>query len=590
LAEEKRAVESSYWSRISRRRALQRAGALGLGVAGLALAGCSGSGKGNNAGSGSGSSTGAGGGSSPAAGGAQSAGTAPLPRLTPRSGPTVDEAKVNKNGVLHQRQAAIFASIHPYKGLDSGLLWGFTIFDHLFYTPTDTGVRELFLAQSVEQPDPLNLTFKLKQAVFHDKPPVSGRQVKASDVKASYDAAAKAPQISGAAWLVTVLDGITVPDDQTISFKLKQPDAWTYYSGQLGSPITGSIIPQEMLASPDAMDKDLIGSGHFQFVSHENGANFKLKRFDKWRVAGAPWLAGIEYKLLQEQAAADAAFAAQQIDTLLLANKPEKDQIVQQLGKGIEVDSQLGSNVWMIVGRGDAAWADPRTRQAIYLGINRDDYIDLMSFGDGKKVGIVPPVFGPYALGDQELASTYWKFDPAAGKQLLAASGLDLNHEWELKYVVPGDNNAQFAQITQSQLQKNLGLKIKLIGEDLGTWLQKSVFQTQYDGFITYQSLAMESPNDYIGVYQKGGSRPNTAHFFDDDMDKLYLGQKQILDDQQRIEAVKNIQRKGYEKAAPFIPVFSPIQNTANWAYVKGRVVGRGSFGLFNDFGYIDKS
>jgi len=34
----------------------------------------------------------------------------------------------------------------------------------------------------------------------------------------------------------------------------------------------------------------------------------------------------------------------------------------------------------------------------------------------------------------------------------------------------------------------------------------------------------------------------------------------------------------------------SPIGSAAAWSYVKGQVRGRGSYGLFNDFEYLDKS
>jgi hypothetical protein len=50
------------------------------------------------------------------------------------------------------------------------------------------------------------------------------------------------------------------------------------------------------------MDTDLIGSQRYEFVSHQNGANFKMKRSATWRDAPAPFLSGIEYKLIQEQA------------------------------------------------------------------------------------------------------------------------------------------------------------------------------------------------------------------------------------------------------------------------------------------------
>ena len=202
----------------------------------------------------------------------------------------------------------------------------------------------------------------------------------------------------------------------------------------------------------------------------------------------------------------------------------------------------------------------------------------------------VAPAFGE-ALPAAEITSTYAKSDPAEAKKLLAATSFDVNHEYEMKYPLLGDRYQQFAQIAQSQLQKNLGLKIKLVPEDFGKWLAQSLYGSQYDGFICYPTLNYDDPSSYIGAYTKQiGGRPNWAAFSDDELDALVIKQKTILDDKQRLAAVQEIQRKAYAKAAPFIPTFIAITNTANWAYVKGRVIGRGSYGLFNGKVYIDKS
>lgn len=554
-----------------RRRLLGGAGTVALGATTLALAGC-----------GDDDDDGGSGKETPTTAGV-------LPGTATAPTPTTAGEVIKKDGTLKSRQGAIFASINPYAGLDSGLLWGFTIFDHLWYTPLDTGIRENFLAASIEQQDPLHFTVKLQDSVFHDKAPANGRAVKASDVKASLESAAKQTKISNSSWWTQVFDHIETPDDKTVNFVLKAVDAWTFSSTNGGSPIASSILPEEVAKDPSSMDKELVGSGRYQFVSHENGANFKLKRFDKWRISGEPYLAGIDYKLIQEQAAAIAAFSAQEIDGVALNNKLEREDLVKKHGDKIVVDTVDSRAVWLVQTRADGGFADPRVRQAIYMALDRKEMINLMNFGEGKVSGPVPPAFGE-AITSAEIDSTYAKQDVAAAKQLLGATTFDLNKEYELKYIVPGDRYQQFAQIVQSQLNKNLGIKIKLVGEDFGKWLAQSLYGSQYDGFITYPTLEYDDPSSYIGAYAKQiGGRPNWAAFQDDELDALVTKQKTILDDKERRAAVQDLQKKAYTKAAPFIPTFIAISNTANWGYVKGRVVGRGSYGLFSGKTYIDK-
>ncbi len=563
----------NYWNRrMRRRRLLGGAGTVAVGATTWALAGC-----GDDDDDG-----GSGGKPTPTTAGV-------LPGTATAPTPTVAGEVVKKDGTMKSRQGAIFASINPYSGLDSGLLWGFTVFDHLWYTPLDTGIRENFLAASIEQQDPLHFTVKLQDSVFHDKAPANGRAVKASDVKASLESAAKQTKISNSSWWTQVFDHIETPDDKTVNFVLKAVDAWTFSSTNGGSPIASSIMPEEIAKDPTFMDKDLVGSGRYQFVSHENGANFKIKRFDKWRLKGEPYLAGIDYKLIQEQAAALAGFSAQEIDGVLLTNKLEREDLQKKHGDKIVIDTVDSRAVQLLQTRADGQFADARVRKAIYLAMDRKEMINLMNFGEGKLSGPVPPSFGE-AITSAEVDATYGKTDITEAKKLLAATTFDLNKEYELKYIVPGDRYQQFAQIAKSQLEKNLGIKTKLVGEDFGKWLAQSLYGSQYDGFIAYPTLAYDDPSSYIGAYAKQiGGRPNWAAFADDELDALVTKQKTILDDKERRAAVQELQKKAYEKAAPFIPMFIPISNEAYWAYVKGRVVGRGSYGLFSGKTYIDK-
>lgn len=430
---------------------------------------------------------------------------------------------------------------------------------------------------------------KIQESFFHDKAPANGRAVKASDIKASFESAAKQTKISNSSWWSQVFDHIETPDDKTVNFFLKAVDAWTFSSTNAGSPIASSILPEEIAKDPSFMDKDLVGSGRYQFVSHANGANFKIKRFDKWRIKGEPYLAGIDYKLIQEQAAALAAFSAQEIDGVSLNNKLERDDIQKKHGKDVVIDTVDSRAVWLVQPRGDGQWADPRVRKAIYLALDRKEMINLMNFGEGKLSGPVPPAFGE-AIAAQEIEQTFGKTDVAEAKKLLDATTFDKTKEYSIKYIVPGDRYQQFAQIVKSQLEKNLGLKIKLVGEDFGKWLAQSLYGSDYDGFMTYPTLAYDDPSSYIGAYAKQiGGRPNWAGFQDDELDALVTKQKTILDDKERRAAVQDLQKKAFEKAAPFIPTFIAITNDATWGYVKGRVVGRGSYGLFNGKVYIDK-
>lgn len=556
-----------FWSRrASRRRFLTGAGAVGLGTGGLLLAGC-----GDDEGT-------------------PTATTEPPGDLTPGATPTAPpEAEIPKDGVLRLRQSAPWSSINPWKGLDAGGTWGFYVFDHLFYTPLDTLKPELFLATSLEQPEPTRIIFKLGEGYFHDKPPVNGRRVTARDVKASYETSIRQPGVTTTTFMTQVFAGIDVPDDETVIVRLNAPDAWAFTGTGLGGVITSSIVPEEITVDPAFMDRDIIGSGRFVFEGHEGGTNFRLRRFEKWRIPGEPYLAGMRWFLIQEQAQALAAFSAQEIDTVGLANVLEKEQIVQRHGKDVEIDSDISRSIWVVLTRADGRWADPRVRQAVNLAINRDEIIEVMTFGEGQKSGILPPAFAAVSLSEQELANTLWKFDPAQAKQLLAQAGFDTSQPVEIRVAALGDNYSKFSQAIAAQLEKNLGVKTNIVTEDFGTWLQKSLYGSEYKDIIVYPTLAYEEPSPYLNLYIKQiGGRPNWARFFDDELDTMVAKMRTIMDDEERFAALKEIQRKAIEKVAPIFPIYVPRTFAAYWYYVRGRVTGRGGYGLFNGRVYID--
>jgi ABC-type transport system substrate-binding protein len=385
------------------------------------------------------------------------------------------------------------------------------------------------------------------------------------------------------------LERIEPPDEKTVKFTTNRPNSLTLGIGGAAALIASSILPEEIAKDQSFMDRDLIGSGPFEFVSHENGANVKLKRHEKWRVAGEPYLAGVEYRVVQGQAAALAAFSAQELDRILAANKLEKDQLVQKHGKDITINSDLSRAIWTLHTRADGQWKDPRVIQAISLALDKDEMIQLLAFGDGKKSGIVPPAFAATsALPEKEVDETWGKFDAARARQMLTASGFDTSREYTLMYGSAFEPNAQFVQIVQSQLQKNLGLKLKLVPQDATR--NNQAFQGGTFEFYAYvsgeQDLALNYTAGVIKTFPTG--RPNPTGFIDDELDALWDKQRFNADDKQRNAELQTIQRKSWERGVPVIPTFVQVRHFATWNYLKGYNWPLGLYPLFNGKTWID--
>lgn len=568
-----------YWQsqRVSRRKVLAGAALGGATVGAIAIVGC-------------------GGGSSKKTTGTSGTGSVPVYGSTPTNGDQDGPGK--PGGILNIRQGFALPSMNVFGPsllpLAQGLFLGFTTFDHMWYVPTDTGTTDLFLATKVEQPDPLTVIATLGNATFHDKPPVNGRKITAEDVVLS--AKRFRGEIGvGFDFLHNVMADITATGEDTVTIKLKFPWAWVFTSSNAGSPWYSSILPKEIIQNNDFMAKDAIGSGQWVLQSHDNGANIKLKKFDKFRqfaggksIAGQPYLDGINNKLITDDVAGLAAFKAGEIDVYGFSNKTEAEDILKQFGDKIVVGSSLARDYVTLMLRSEPPFNDERVRQAFNLLIDRDEAIQLLAEGSGVKAGPIPPAHVKYALPEDDPAmKEYFRHDIADAKKLLEAASFDFSQELELKHSVrPVDSN--LAQVLQAQLKRG-GLNVKLLPEDLVKWFVQSLGTSNFH-MTCFQHLPYEDPDLPLRFYLSAeGDRKNFMGYKDAEVDTAVLAAAGELDEKARIEKVKAAQKVIMKKYSPMLNIFSEIGYGGRYSYVKGSITGRGSYGLFNRTSWLDK-
>src|SRR5262245_36634841 len=108
-----------------------------------------------------------------------------------------------------------------------------------------TFILEPDLAERWEEVDDTTYVFHLRQGVkWHNKPPVSGRELVAEDVKFTYDRflteAANANR-----YMLDAVDRVEVVDRYTVRFLLKEPYVW--FVNALAYPWSTWIIAPEVL-------------------------------------------------------------------------------------------------------------------------------------------------------------------------------------------------------------------------------------------------------------------------------------------------------------------------------------------------------
>jgi len=145
------------------------------------------------------------------------------------------------------------------------------IFDDLLTKGDDLNVAP-GLAERWEVPDPLTYIFHLHRGVrFHDGSPLTSR-----DVKWTFDSLLQGKVRSTKAANYRFVDHIDAPDDFTVIFHMKEPDApllWNLCDGAMG------IVPYGSL---DEITQHPMGSGPFKFVSAETDRDVVLERNDAY--------------------------------------------------------------------------------------------------------------------------------------------------------------------------------------------------------------------------------------------------------------------------------------------------------------------
>jgi ABC-type transport system substrate-binding protein len=578
--------EQGFWGRyaarrITRRRALATGSAVAAGIGAWTLAGCSG-GEDDNGNGGSGSN--------------------PTPETeAPQDGSQDGPAK--PGGILRVRQNLALPSMDVFGPgilvLAQGLTLGFTTYDHLWYVPTDTGVRENFLATKVEQPDPQTVIAEIGEAYFHDKPPVSGRRVSVDDVIGSFKKFAEQIPI-GFSWLQHVMEDIVAVDDKTIKITQKFPWAWVYTSSNAGSPLFTSILPTELLddSQKDFRARNVIGSGHWQIESHDNGANIKFRKFDKFRtyqngkdITGQPYLNGVDFRFITDDNAGLAAFKAGEIDLAGFTSRTQMEDTAQEMSGRIRTDDDLSRDYSTLMMRYDPPFTDIRVRQAFNLIINRDDIIQFLNDGDAVKSGPIPPAHTRYALPEEDPAmQEYFRHDIAEAKQLLDAAGFDYGAEYELKHSNrPVDS--QLAEVLKQQFAE-ADVKIKLVQEDLVKWFTQTLNQSQFQ-LTCFQHLPYEDPDLPLRFYMapddpRFSDLTNFMKYREQEVDDAILAAAQELNEEERVQKVYEAQKVVMRQYSPMLNLFSKVNFGGSYLYVKGGISGRGSYGLFNRTTWLD--
>jgi peptide/nickel transport system substrate-binding protein len=351
------------------------------------------------------------------------------------------------------------------------------IFDDLLSRGNDLNVAP-GLAEKWEAIDPLTYVFHIHRgATFHD-----GRLLTSRDVKWTFDSLLQGKIRSTKSAVYKYVDHIEVPDDTTVIFHLKEPDAtllWNLSDGAIG------IVPY---GSGDEITQHPIGSGPFKFVSAETDREVVIERNDQYWGDKAK-LARVRFAVVPDETtealelrkgSGDVAINSLTPDTVVTLAKNPNLGVMN--GPGTRL-AYLGFNLR------DPILKDVRVRQAIAYALDRRPMIEYLWRNEAEPAKSVLPTQS-WAYNGNVPA---YEHDPDKAKVLLDAAGYQ-----------PGSGGIRFHITMKTSTDANTRLMVAVMQQqlrDVGIALDIRSFE-----FATFFSDVQHGAFQMYGLRWIGGN------------------------------------------------------------------------------------
>ena len=392
-------------------------------------------------------------------------------------------------------------------------------------------------------PDGLTYTFALQDGVrFHNKAPVNGRDLVANDVVATYNRYATEGRWTN---LLSDVDAITAPDDRTVAITLGSPSPDFLDNLAVDIP----IYPPELFEG-DFLGNDIVGTGP-AILEEADAGNFVRLSSNADYFLGAPYLDGVEFRVMPDAAARTAAFRVEQVAHAFYVPNVvrEANALLESNPDANILSDPVLATVWTWgFNLTNPKFIDDRVRQAISLGFNRDKVVELVYQGFAKYPGTLawPFVWDEFPTDEQR--GRWFGHDPAEARKLITAAGFEDGIEFKLVYTPShGAASDNENQIMKDDLAE-AGITVNLDNVGGRTEFTAVFNNTNYPEAASGGFAPAFTPTGFYADSIISGSGQNYWYLNDPVLDDLAERQKHELDPDTRRDLLRQIWDIEYEK------------------------------------------
>ncbi|MGJ0845175.1 peptide/nickel transport system substrate-binding protein [Tissierella praeacuta DSM 18095] len=423
------------------------------------------------------------------------------------------------------------------------------------------------LAESWEKLDDLTWEFKLAQGVkFHN-----GEELKASDVKFTFDRMLVSPSVSHILGPVTE---IKVVDDYTVQIITSEPFA----------PLlahlthTASSILNEKAVTEYGADygQKPVGTGPFKVVDWQSGDRITLERFDDY-FKGAAKIKTVIFRNVPEGTNRTVGLETGEID-IAYDVEPIDKKVVEE-AKGLElIEGPSFSSQYLGFNTKKAPFDNVKVRQAINYAVNVQEIIDVALEGAGEvaKSPLTDLIFG----ADKDIEG--YSYDVEKAKELLKEAGYENGFKTSL-WTNDNPVRVRIAEMVQAQL-KEVGIDTSIEVVEWGAFLDRTS-AGEHDMFILgWTTVTGDADYGLYALYHSSqhGDAGNRTFYSNPEVDKLLDIGKTEVDTDKRLEAYKEAQNLIVEDAPQLFLYFS-TQNAGENSAIQGfKLHPAGHHSLYN--------
>lgn len=405
------------------------------------------------------------------------------------------------------------------------------------------------LATEWEQVDDRTWRFTLRDGVtFHNGDPMT-----AEDVVFSVQRMIENDTLQNYVQINPFFEKAVVVDENTVDIVSKKPLA-TFLNRLSQVFIVPQAVVEELGDEEFALNP--VGTGPFKFESWATGSELVVTaNEDYWD--GAPEADSITLKVIPEPSSRMAALISGDIDLarglpVEIADRLRQEPAVEVM----ETPTKLAMTFVIQTSKGGPL-ADPKVRQALNYALDKESLLDLMG-GAATQMEDKSLMLGPLVNGFTDDVDDY-EYDPEKARKLLAEAGYADGFTMDID--APRDTYPSDVALVEavSSMLAEVGVETNLIFQEFSSFVSKAIANESTGMFLFVMANYLNDAEYYYNLLLSSNGR---GYFHTPEYDALIAEQAQIMDPEERREALAELDRAFVEEEAPWIFLWNMVEIT----------------------------